>query len=225
MKGTRKLKKLRSLFVVGLFASMFVTSAAGAAFAVNVNMLDCKEGYVAVSPNEDGSDATCEPEATVLYAESEPGVPVDPTPSPDCWVTSDGVDACARGGVLLGDPGVVLGGCAVLPGAVSAEPSEGGSSVDGSVGTTSSGVAEPAVGAPVVGEVADCVDPIAYNMVPALGAPETMDKSAMMTAANSAGSSGLGSNTLALAGVMVALGGAAAIGLTYRDRRTGRKEE
>ena len=75
-----------------LFAGGLIGASASIASAEDVTpqiIIDCVEGYEAVY-SDDGSSGNCVPIATTFDA-SDDGT---------CWTNADGVNACARGGVL-----------------------------------------------------------------------------------------------------------------------------
>lgn len=84
--------KISKFAIAALFAAGFITTSATAGFAEDKPAIsgDCVEGYYAVY-NEDG------------FVSCELDVPVDITdvkPIDSCWVTEDGIDVCARGGMV-----------------------------------------------------------------------------------------------------------------------------
>ncbi len=84
--------KISKLTIAALFAAGFITTSATAGFAEDKPAIsgDCVEGYSAVY-NEDG------------FVSCELDVPVDITdvkPIDSCWETEDGVNVCARGGMV-----------------------------------------------------------------------------------------------------------------------------
>lgn len=99
--------KISKIAIAALFAAGFVTVSASAGFAEDKPQIaiDCIEGYSAVY-SDDGSSATCEPDAEVYVDDLKP---ID-----SCWETEDGVNVCARGGAVPMPTtldGPVDGGC------------------------------------------------------------------------------------------------------------------
>ena len=90
--------KISKIAIAALFAAGFITSSAAAGFADEKPQIqiDCMEGYSAVY-SEDGSSGSCEEDA-VAYITEEGDVDVKPIDS--CWETEDGINVCARGGVV-----------------------------------------------------------------------------------------------------------------------------
>lgn len=80
--------KISKLAVVALFAAGFITTTASAAMAEDKPeiVVDCAEGYTA-EYSEDGTSGGC-----VAIPDIQTIKPID-----SCWVTEDGVNACARG--------------------------------------------------------------------------------------------------------------------------------
>lgn len=85
--------KISKIAIAALFAAGFITSSAGAGFAEEKPqiIIDCMEGNTAVY-SEDGSSGSCEAEAEVYID--------DPRPIDSCWETEDGINVCARGGMV-----------------------------------------------------------------------------------------------------------------------------
>jgi len=90
--------KISKIAIAALFAAGFITSSAAAGFADEKPqpVIDCMEGYTAVY-SEDGYSVSCEEDA-VAYTTEEGDVDVKPIDS--CWVTEDGINVCARGGMV-----------------------------------------------------------------------------------------------------------------------------
>jgi hypothetical protein len=90
--------KISKIAIAALFAAGFITSSAAAGFADEKPqpVIDCMEGYTAVY-SEDGYSVSCEEDA-VAYTTEEGDVDVKPIDS--CWVTEDGTNVCARGGMV-----------------------------------------------------------------------------------------------------------------------------
>ena len=84
--------KISKLAIAALFAARFITTSATAGFAEDKPAIsgDCVEGYYAVY-NEDGF-VSCELDAPVDITDVKP---ID-----SCWVTEEGIDVCARGGMV-----------------------------------------------------------------------------------------------------------------------------
>lgn len=90
--------KISKIAIAALFAAGFITSSAAAGFADEKPqpVIDCMEGYTAVY-SEDGYSVSCEEDAAVYTTEE--GV-LDVKPIDACWVTEDGTNVCARGGMV-----------------------------------------------------------------------------------------------------------------------------
>lgn len=90
--------KISKIAIAALFAAGFITSSAAAGFADEKPqpVIDCMEGYTAVY-SEDGYSVSCEEDAAVYTTEE--GV-IDVKPIDSCWVTEDGTNVCARGGMV-----------------------------------------------------------------------------------------------------------------------------
>lgn len=90
--------KISKMAIAALFAAGFITASASAGFAEDKipPILDCAVGYSA-EYSEDGSSGSCEADA-VAYTTEEGDVDVKPIDS--CWVTEDGTNVCARGGMV-----------------------------------------------------------------------------------------------------------------------------
>jgi hypothetical protein len=85
--------KISKIAIAALFAAGFITASASAGFAEDKipPILDCAVGYSAVY-SEDGSSGSCEADAEVYVDE--------PRPIDSCWETEDGINVCARGGMV-----------------------------------------------------------------------------------------------------------------------------
>jgi hypothetical protein len=92
--------KISKIAIAALFAAGLVTASASAGFAEDEPKpqisIDCIEGYSAVY-SEDGSSGSCEADA-VAYTTEEGDVDVKPIDS--CWETENGINVCARGGMV-----------------------------------------------------------------------------------------------------------------------------
>ena len=90
--------KISKIAIAALFAAGFITASASAGFAEDkvAPILDCAVGYSAVY-SEDGTSGSCEADA-VAYTTEEGDVDVKPIDS--CWETEDGINVCARGGMV-----------------------------------------------------------------------------------------------------------------------------
>lgn len=190
--------KLHKLAISVLFVGGMIGASASMASAADEKpqiLIDCIEGYEAVY-SDDGASGTCEPVA-VAYEELN-------TDDGTCWTNEDGVNACARGGVLgsTEDP-VPASGCTTTTDA------------DGNESTI-------------------CMDQVAYNTLPTDGqvdpcqeTPEmcqmtvgAVDDTLMYKNLQLGGSAdGSSSNTLAALGVLFAALGAFGIGLSNQKNQ------
>lgn len=195
--------KLLRIATAVLFAGGLIGASASIASAEDVTpqiIIDCVEGYEAVY-SDDGSSGNCVPIAVTFDEETTDGT---------CWTNADGVNACARGGVL----------------GSTEDPVPASSCVD----------ATDANGNDVT---FSCPDAIAYNTLPQdsdgtavdcsasdvpceVVMPMVGDESLMYkNAAGMGGSSSNDSNTLAALGVLFGALGAFGIGLS--NQKTAKK--
>jgi hypothetical protein len=175
--------------MIGASASM-----ASAADETPQIVIDCVQGYEAVY-SDDGSSGTCEPIAVTFDETTTDGT---------CWTNEDGVNACARGGVLgtTEDP-VPASGCTTT---TDADGNEATLCMD-QIAYTTLPADNTGDGTPV-----DCSSTdVPCDVVMPMDADETL---MFKNAAGLGGSSSTDSNTLALLGVLVAALGALGIGLS-----------
>jgi len=187
--------KLHKLAIAVLFAGGMIGASASMASAAPLKTTSCMEGYEAVE-TDDASVYDCVPIAVTFDETTTDGT---------CWTNEDGVNACARGGVLGStEEPVPASGCTTTTDA------------DGNESTI-------------------CMDQVAYNTLPADGevdycaeTPEmcqmtvgAVDDTLMYKNISLAGSAdGSSSNTLAALGVLFAALGAFGIGLSNQKNQT-----
>jgi hypothetical protein len=194
--------KISKFAIAALFAAGFISASATASFAEDKPelVIDCAEGYFAVY-SEDGTSASCELDAEVsLYSE-------EPRPIDSCWVSEEGINSCARGGMVpmpvsIDEPAIEPiepTDCMIT---VDADGNESTACYDAVPYTTSE---NGEVIAPLDGEVDESLlrDGVDENLMYQSG-----------VAMPAAGSSGNSSNMLAALGVLVAALGALGIGIS-----------
>ena len=174
--------KVKKLAILALLSSGMFFASAQLAMAESVKT--CPDGTNAIY-DENGELTGCEaPE--VVGEETDPILEVDPTDG-SCWSNTDGVNVCARGGVLMNtedtpDPTPTDSGCTTT--------------------TDDQGL-----------ESIMCTDVVAYNMAPEDGT--LMNKSdGIQVLSGQQVVSSPESRMLALSGIMVALAGGVALAVS-----------
>ena len=172
---------VKKIAILALLSSGMLFASAQLAMAAPADET-CADGTVA-NYDDNGEFIGCE---AVDSGQTDPSVGVDPSGS--CWSNSDGVNVCARGGVLMNtgdvptpDPTPTDSGCTTT--------------------TDDQGVTSTM-----------CEDVVAYNMAPGNGTLMNKSDGIQVTSEQQVVSSPQ-SRALALSGIMVALAGGVALAI------------